>query len=406
MHPMTHFDPYQSWLGIPPHEQPPTHYRLLGVPLFESNPHVISHAAERQAHHIQNFLGGPYTDACYRILAELAAAQQCLLDPQQKAYYDHQLEQMLANRSERVVAAAPPPPSMPMPAPAYPQPMYQGPGGGYPMAGPPMPQPVPMHPTMPMATGYPMPAAMPASAPVSAYPAQPAAVAPRTAPASAPVVAPAGTSAAASPPPVGPPVPSPLASVLADETPAKRSRRLRKREKGLSKEAMAAGSILGVIALLAAIWIAVQSGSREKHGWDQLTPDGSENKPAKFVPKSDKEREKEKEEAAKSKSADSAKSKSADSGKSKTTDDGKAKSELPKLQPKAVPPADLRPKDRPRGSGGRRDRRPKSEEPPVAAAIDESPPHEAPLPATLSPKEKRKAERENLLPPLPEEIEN
>ena len=31
---MTQFDPWCSWLGIPPHEQPPTYYRLLGVPLF------------------------------------------------------------------------------------------------------------------------------------------------------------------------------------------------------------------------------------------------------------------------------------------------------------------------------------------------------------------------------------
>jgi hypothetical protein len=35
------FDPYHVWLGIPPEEQPPHHYRLLGIRLFEDNPSVI-----------------------------------------------------------------------------------------------------------------------------------------------------------------------------------------------------------------------------------------------------------------------------------------------------------------------------------------------------------------------------
>lgn len=30
------FDPYHKWLGIPPEEQPPHYYRLLGIKLFES----------------------------------------------------------------------------------------------------------------------------------------------------------------------------------------------------------------------------------------------------------------------------------------------------------------------------------------------------------------------------------
>jgi hypothetical protein len=34
------FDPYRKWLGIPPEEQPPNHYRLLGIALFEDDPDV------------------------------------------------------------------------------------------------------------------------------------------------------------------------------------------------------------------------------------------------------------------------------------------------------------------------------------------------------------------------------
>ncbi len=39
------FDPYHQWLGIPPHEQPPHFYRLLGLQRFESDPIVIGNAA-------------------------------------------------------------------------------------------------------------------------------------------------------------------------------------------------------------------------------------------------------------------------------------------------------------------------------------------------------------------------
>ena len=35
------FDPYYRWLGIPAKEQPPNHYRLLGIELFESDPQLI-----------------------------------------------------------------------------------------------------------------------------------------------------------------------------------------------------------------------------------------------------------------------------------------------------------------------------------------------------------------------------
>ena len=44
---MDGFDPYRKWLGIPPQEQPPNHYRLLGIGLFESDFDVISNASDR-----------------------------------------------------------------------------------------------------------------------------------------------------------------------------------------------------------------------------------------------------------------------------------------------------------------------------------------------------------------------
>ena len=43
------FDPYHQWLGISPSEQPPNHYRLLGIAPFEADPAVISQAADQRA---------------------------------------------------------------------------------------------------------------------------------------------------------------------------------------------------------------------------------------------------------------------------------------------------------------------------------------------------------------------
>ena len=48
-------DPYHVWLGIPPEEQPPNHYRLLGIAMFESQPDVIATAADRQMGHLRTF---------------------------------------------------------------------------------------------------------------------------------------------------------------------------------------------------------------------------------------------------------------------------------------------------------------------------------------------------------------
>lgn len=46
------FDPYYTWLGIPPKNQPPHHYRLLGLELFEGDPRVIQAAASRQTNYV------------------------------------------------------------------------------------------------------------------------------------------------------------------------------------------------------------------------------------------------------------------------------------------------------------------------------------------------------------------
>lgn len=84
-------DPYHQWLGIPPQEQPPNHYRLLGLAIFESNPKVIESAADRQMAHVRTFQLSAHAALSQKILGEIAAARLVLLTPQRKAEYDERL---------------------------------------------------------------------------------------------------------------------------------------------------------------------------------------------------------------------------------------------------------------------------------------------------------------------------
>lgn len=90
------FDPYRKWLGIPPKDQPPHHYRLLGIATFEDDPDVIENAASRQMAHVRTFQSGKHGPLSQRILNELTAAKLCLLQPAKKQTYDAALRQTLA----------------------------------------------------------------------------------------------------------------------------------------------------------------------------------------------------------------------------------------------------------------------------------------------------------------------
>ncbi len=114
------FDPYHKWLGISPKDQPPNHYRLLAIELFESDSDVIEGAADRQMAHVRTFQAGQNSGLSQRILNELSAARVCLLNPDKKAEYDRQL------RDKMVASALPPlPPGERMSAGSQPQPAAQ-----------------------------------------------------------------------------------------------------------------------------------------------------------------------------------------------------------------------------------------------------------------------------------------
>ncbi len=112
-----HFDPYHKWLGIPPAEQPPDLYRLLGVARFEADPDVISNAADQRMAHLRHFQTGPHGAESQRLLNEVAAARVVLLHDEKKASYDLELdtEQPPAPEAAAPEAAAPPVAAPPLP---------------------------------------------------------------------------------------------------------------------------------------------------------------------------------------------------------------------------------------------------------------------------------------------------
>ena len=97
---MPSFDPYHKWLGIPPKDQPPNHYRLLGLVPFESDPDVVDAAASRQGAYLQGCATGPHVALSQKLLNEIAAARLCLLNPQKRAKYDRQLRATLNAKSQ------------------------------------------------------------------------------------------------------------------------------------------------------------------------------------------------------------------------------------------------------------------------------------------------------------------
>ncbi|NQV24541.1 MAG: hypothetical protein HQ518_09255 [Rhodopirellula sp.] len=102
------FDPYHIWLGIPPKDQPPNHYRLLGLQNLEENTDVIDAAANRQTAYLHEMAAGPRRKESQQLLNEIAVARRCLLSPEKKQEYDEQLRaDAAAIEAARTVTAAP-----------------------------------------------------------------------------------------------------------------------------------------------------------------------------------------------------------------------------------------------------------------------------------------------------------
>src|SRR5262245_51650576 len=68
------FDPYHHWLSIPPEQQPPNYYQLIGVAVFEDNREVISNAADLRMAYVRTFQLGKRSSESQQLLNELSAA--------------------------------------------------------------------------------------------------------------------------------------------------------------------------------------------------------------------------------------------------------------------------------------------------------------------------------------------
>lgn len=137
------FDPYYIWLGIPPAEQPPTFYRLLGLRDFESNVRAIENAADRLMLQIRSFQAGPNGVAAQKILNEISQARLTLCDDARRAGYDQHLRARMMPATPHLAAPHPMPAATPLPqqAPQYHAQMH----GGQQAYPPQYAQPLPPH---------------------------------------------------------------------------------------------------------------------------------------------------------------------------------------------------------------------------------------------------------------------
>lgn len=153
------FDPYYIWLGIPPEEQPADHYRLLGIRRFETNPDVISNAADQRVRHLRSLQTGKRQQESQRLLTEISQASGCLLDNAKRNEYDAKLR---AQDAAKASFTAPPPVpvvSMP-PVVPYVPPHAPPPPGAYHAPVVPAPMyaaPVPVHAPAPSVPAAPAP---------------------------------------------------------------------------------------------------------------------------------------------------------------------------------------------------------------------------------------------------------
>ena len=109
---MAAFDPYHQWLGIPAQEQPPNHFRLLGLRVGESDASVIESAVSRQTTFVRQFQSGQHENDASRLLNEIAEAGEVLLDAGERATYVRSLQPAPAAAEATAATAAGPGPRL------------------------------------------------------------------------------------------------------------------------------------------------------------------------------------------------------------------------------------------------------------------------------------------------------
>lgn len=103
-------DLYHKFLGIPPEEQPPNRYRLLGLALYESDVEVIEHAARRNMRFVREATKTapniPQKEV-QELLLEIADAKLVLRDPARRREYDRELRESLPKSGAQRTQAPP-----------------------------------------------------------------------------------------------------------------------------------------------------------------------------------------------------------------------------------------------------------------------------------------------------------
>lgn len=83
------FNPYAEWLDIS--ETAPNHYQVLGLSPTETDPDIISRAADTAINRVRSQRPGEHAAEWARLLDDLQTAKQTLTDPGRRAAYDQQL---------------------------------------------------------------------------------------------------------------------------------------------------------------------------------------------------------------------------------------------------------------------------------------------------------------------------
>ncbi len=89
-------DGYAEWLGITTPKRPLSHYQLLGLADFESNPAKIVAAADAALARVQQKSPGPRAAEWQKILDQLSMAKLVLCNSARKGQYDGQLRSKLS----------------------------------------------------------------------------------------------------------------------------------------------------------------------------------------------------------------------------------------------------------------------------------------------------------------------
>ena len=98
------FDPYHKWLGISPDEQPPNHYRLLGISEFEANANLIEEAYDKAMLIVKQEEHGEHLGYVEPVAADLFRAKECLINSDDKGEYDAALREKSTPQSHKAAA--------------------------------------------------------------------------------------------------------------------------------------------------------------------------------------------------------------------------------------------------------------------------------------------------------------